>query len=482
VLAVHGQVRGNDLRRAVHEPEGATDVDPDLLVIANQAPDLPVRLTRLGGPWGQRVPWQTSAETLAPLSKILHEHLPKFDIFNYRDPVHGRAFIGRVREVDAIAQRLLRGEAAGVFGLRKVGKSSLLDAVRQLIDPVGAAIARMGLRAKIAGEVHAQAIVVSLDVQGLVVRTRDVLAKRLWERLQERLAATGISTSTSPDVERAAGAPGRPVLPLDEAPSADPLENLRRLLTSALEKPEVPAVCFVIDEYDLLFEGYGGEPAVKDVEQILALFRQIAQATGRVSLALVGRDPVFVTQPLVNGFTNPLLGWVEPFHLGPFSDEDATELLRRLGRRVGIEVDDATVALALRWTGGHPLLLREYGSALHEVARTSRSETMREQAVDVLLRRDAVHTICGEVEVLLETRFPDALALLRALVTGPDAAARTVLEQAGAGGGRAGKVLFDFGLVRGTARAPWVPLVYQDAFAMSAPESKTIWRTRAHGT
>lgn len=451
ILAVHGRLQGRVLRLAADEPEGAGDVDPDLLVIANQAPDLADRVTRLAGPWGQRVPWAAAEAGFAPLAETLTEHLPSFDIFNRRDPVYGRAFIGRAREIEQVTARLLRGEAVGIFGLRKVGKTSLAQAVIQAIDPVAAAIRR---RAVIAGEVEIKAVVVPLDVQGLVVRTRDVLAERLHEGLKERLAAAGITISP-----RRAGESGFIHLanPRVEDPGGDPLENLRRVLGAALDSPDVPAVCFVVDEYDLLFEGYGGEPGVAGVEQILALLRDMAQSTGRVSLALIGRDPVFAQQPLVNGFTNPLLGWVEAMPLGPFSDEDAGELLRRLGKRVGLEIEDATIAHARRWTGGHPLLLREYGSALFEVCREPRSAPLQEQTTKVFLERDAVHTICEEIEALLSARFPDAAALLHALVTAAEGDAPAIVARAG----KAAKVLFDFGIVRGTAEAPWVPEVYR---------------------
>jgi hypothetical protein len=484
ILAVNGQVRGPDLRRAMEEPEGIAEVDPDLLLIASPSQGLRNKLSRLAGPWGQRVPWSLTDDHFMPLADCLQEHLPAFDLFARRDPVRGRAFIGRRREVDAIAGRLLRGQTVGVFGLRKVGKSSLLQAVAEVVDPVGAAL---GSRARVSSDAPVEALVVWLDVQSLVVRTRDAVAERLWEGLKERLDATGISTSTaSSQGGPVAGGPIAVATLRDEGLSKDPLDNLRRLLVAVLARPEGLPVCFIVDEYDLLFEGYGGEPAVPGVEQIFALLRSVGQMNGRVSLALIGRDPVFIDQPHLNGFTNPLLGWVEPFHLGPFSDADTAELLLRLGRRVGLECDQATIQLALRWTGGHPLLLREYGSALHEAGRASRaalpifSETLNERAVPLFLRRDAVHTICGEVEALLETRFPESLALLRAVAAAPDQDARDTLERHGGGGGKFAKVLFDFGLLRATSEAPWLPLVYRDYFGIDVPESRTFQRSQSH--
>ena len=179
----------------------------------------------------------------------------------------------------------------------------------------------------------------------------------------------------------------------------DPLDIFRNLLEELVLRRS-RSLCIVFDEYDLLFEGYGGEASMPGVEQIFGLLRSLAQTTGRIAIVLIGRDPLFVAQPHLNGFTNPLLGWVEPFYVGPFSSVDAAMVLRRLSRRVCLDVDDITMEEALSWTGGHPSLLREYGSSLWEAAGPTRGAiprevaTVRMRALDLFLGRDAVHTIC----------------------------------------------------------------------------------------
>src|SRR5262249_32147342 len=149
-----------------------------------------------------------------------------------------------------------------------------------------------------------------------------------------------------------------------QAPSiAGSLEGLEHLLRLALARSSLP-LCIVLDEYDLLFPGYGSEPGFAGVERIFGILRALAQETRRVAGAVIGRDPVFIERPLMGGFTNPMLGWVVPYWLGPLRREEAEELLTRLGRRVGLDVGGETIDLAWRWTGGHPLLLRQFGSAL----------------------------------------------------------------------------------------------------------------------
>lgn len=472
ILAVSGWVDGQLLERAQGDPRGASLVDPDLLVVANDRPDLAERLDLLPGPWGQRIPWPAGHGMLRPLPDQLRDHLPEMDLFERRDPVRGRQLIGRRRLIADLASRLVRGQSVGVFGLRKVGKSSLLGAVVDAIDPENAA----------AGGAEPGALVVSLDVQGIVTPTLDALVERLADHLRRRLDRAGL-------LQAGLTKPGELVIAEAQASSMEgSFEVFERLLRLALVRSSLP-VCIVLDEYDLLFPGYGDEPGFAGVERLLGLLRALAQETHRVAVALIGRDPVFIEQPMMGGFTNPMLGWVVPYWLGPLHREEAEELLTRLGRRVGLDVGGETIELAWRWTGGHPLLLRQFGSALLEIARgrdsapaSSPTDTLREEAVRVFLQRDAVHTIVSEVKALLSSRFPEALWLLQDLADANGG--RGVLEQHGGWVGDAARVLRKFGLLAGTAESPAMPemIRHRLARAPAARRAKGRKRNARHGS
>ena len=193
ILATRVRVRSQDLRRASEYLEGASEVDPDLLLVARDGPAVSEELRGLAGPWGQRVPWAMVGGDFAPMNDALGRSLPSFDVFSYRDPVRGRAFLGRTAEVERLNERIARGQATGVFGLRKVGKSSLVEAVIRAMDPV--ATDADGSSQKIGATPGTDMVAMWIDVQGIMVRTREALAERLAATLAQRLRELPPGTS-----------------------------------------------------------------------------------------------------------------------------------------------------------------------------------------------------------------------------------------------------------------------------------------------
>lgn len=445
VLAVHGQVSGRVLRLAVSFLERAELVDPDLLCIATRQPGLTRRLPRLAGPWGQRVPWVPSEAGFVPLAEALAANLPSFDLFDYRDPVHGNALVGREHEIADICERLVRGETIGVVGLRKVGKSSLLRAVAEQLDPIGARLGMFeSLRVPLPSLEKAETLVISMDVQGLAQRTLDAFASRLSMEIDERVDLANTNST-----------------PLEAAPEAG--QGIRRFevsLDRALEHGPA-TLCFMFDEYDLLFEGYSGEPGIPGVERLFAVLRSKAHSTRRVSLAFAGRDPSFLERPHIGGVTSPLAGRTKAIFLGPLTRAEADELLIRLGKRTGLAIGPRTLELAWSMTGGHPLLTRQFGSLLLARARKSEhqppvdSDRLCDRARQEFLVSEVVYTLRSEVEALLSARYPQALELLVALSRGQ---AVSVSDP------RQYQLLRGFGLLSAN-EPPVVPEVFREWFA-----------------
>ncbi len=460
LLAAASEIRGEDLQLAeVELKRREYDLDPDLLIVADGRPGLEERLARIHQLWGQWVPWSLIDGSLLPLAEQFRPHLSAYDIFETRLPARGRQVIGRSALVTDLSKRLQRGQSLGIFGLRKIGKTTLCHAFTDKLDPVSRF--SKPRRGSHLGGVTVP--VIWLDVQDLCQRTLASLAAQLVRDLEQRLTLEGIDLRRPP-LER------------------DPLEDLNGLLKVALKEAPWP-IAVVFDEYDLLFESEAGEPAIPGIDRLFRMFRAHAQAQdpSRLAVVVIGRDSKFFDRPEMNGRPNPMLNWFVPRWLGPMDAGDADELLYRLGRRVGLEVGKKTMRLARRWTGGHPLLHRQLGSALLEVTRGGRqtqkhipTDPFCEEAIDRFMDRDHVLTTLREVSFLLAKRYPDASVQFHRLSQVPVRRLKSAVRAAGGWHLPAIRILRKFGLLLGTSSRPYIPQLQRWYSQTFFPEADRI--------
>jgi hypothetical protein len=425
VVAVDGEVQARDLHEASGEvAHSGLRLDGNLVIVADQgASTLADRLGRIGG-HGQRIAWGGRPDGTWPsLTEVLRARLPDFDAFEERDAVRGAQLVGRDAEVSSLRTRVVRGDAVGLFGLRKMGKTSVMRAVTDWFDPAS------GLREAFGNAgVSGAGVAVVVDASVMIERTVDAVADELCDALRRRIRVAG----------------------------EEPLHGEHRGLTGWKAAGEAlldqdRRLCVVIDEYDLLFEGESGEGAIPGIGRIFRLLRGWAQTRqGYVSLILVGRDPTYLSAPEIEGVTSALTAWCTPMWLGPLDPLKAVELLRKLGRRVGLDVGHASAAIAQRWTGGHPLLHRQFGSALrgvtrmHDTAWGAPTDPIAQQAPSRFVEREAVLEVMREVVALLRKRYPSALAVLIGLAHGANW--EDALAEHGGPDGDAARMLRNFSL------------------------------------
>lgn len=458
-LAVQGQIQGGDLQKAHDElQKHRFELDQDLLIVTDDRPDLSERVDLMYQIEGQWVPWSPLVDNkhqpvlgefrFPSLASQLRHFLRLQDIFSWRDPVRGRQTIGRHEVVSELIRSVRRGQPSGIFGLRKIGKTSVARAVTDTLDPIGAlaSLSRQGRReSDLAAE--SSVYVIWFDAGRHYRRTIDAVAAQLCKALDERLEAERVDSGHREHLG---------------------LEGLDLRLEELLRSP-TPLV-IVIDEFDLLFESSGGKPPVEGISQLFQMLRAHSQESGRLALMLIGRDPSLLEAPEMEGRTNPMLGWLVPHWLGTMHRQDADLLMVNLGRRVGLEIGEKLLDLAFEWTGGHPRLHREFGSALLAVARASVSAShwiskghievdhLAEQALDQFLERQDVLTICREIFHLLGERYPSSSTLLAELAPLGTEERANLLASRDGWKRPENRILRDFGLVQGSLGAPHIPL------------------------
>lgn len=434
LIVVPGEIQARDLQRAANEVvRSGLRLDSNLVVATDTYLNLEDRLHRIPGR-DQRVAWVWDDDgTWPPLSEVLRRRLPTYNVFEEHDPVRGNQLMGRDTELASLRTRVVRGDAIGVFGLRKMGKTSLVRAVTDWLDPPTAMIDGADEE-----KVPSQACVVWIDAQTFDMDASvDDVADEMLDALRRRMRAAGARY---------------------DAPARRGIAGLKSAGQALLDQGE--RLCFVIDEYDLLFEREGGAGPVPGLSRLLRLLRAWSQMwQGAVSLVLIGRDPEHLSVPLLDGVSNPLLAWFAPMWLGPLVPPRDTEMLRRLGRRVGLSIGHESAALARMWTGGHPLLHRQFGKALREEIlshlpgefRKVETDPYCNDAVPRFLEYNDVLVVDREIMALLGKRYPEAYALLLDLAecADPDA----VLARAGGLHGIGARQLRNFGILDEVTRA-----------------------------
>ena len=387
LMALAGEVRLLDLERGERElHRNGGQVESELMLVADGRPELENRLLGLPGERGRWIPLPVDEE----LAVQFHRLLPSFDVFDRHTPVRLGSVFGRHQEIEDLSARVLAGEAVGVFGLRKIGKSTAVRAVTDRLDPFTSPAWAPGDETT-----DVRAFVAWVDVQAVrrehIRDTYRMISQEIFQRARR----------SDLDVE----------LP---EPSA---EGLHDLLNAVLDLCCQP-LCLVIDECDYLFAGEEGASHIPGVGSLLGVLRAVSQTRGRLSVVLIGRNHEVSQVPLLDGLPNPFLAWFRARWLGPLSKKAADDLLVTLGMRIGLSVADSTCALARRWTGGHAFLHRQFGSALHEAAAgrgqrdAADTAELEEHAVDIFEERLEVESVAAETIQLLRAHFPPALNLL----------------------------------------------------------------------
>lgn len=144
------------------------------------------------------------------------------------------------------------------------------------------------------------------------------------------------------------------------------------------------------------------------------------QDTGnRFVFKIAGVNPHAMEKPTVGLFDNPLFSTAQSIYVGPFDGNAVREMVRRLGRYMGVRFDEDVYPMLLREYGGHPFLTRQacshLAAALPERPGRIGSDFFRREreAIAVRLEKNVRYML-----QVLEQWYPDEFDLLALLAAG----------------------------------------------------------------
>jgi hypothetical protein len=400
----------------------ADRIDPTLRFIASNAPLAEASCaawasTKKIGMVLIKTGRRSEDDSTAHLYRLLSTSLWRRDLFAQSEPVRlPSEFFGREVVVNEVLAKVIAGAPVAVFGLRKIGKSSLLGRVEDLLEGDENCVCATALllgnssRLKSGRWWHA-----ALDIVGEWQRKLQGLASRASSKVHAKAEALHelVSKNTT-DTARLAAAFEKDLMKL--------LRCAQQLATE-MSRGSVRLVAF-IDECDHLYPhlpnaGHWQSDFFILWNTLQTIKRRLADRTQLVYV-LGGVNPSGVEEGTLVGEPNPLFG-MQRVYLAPMGKDDAGSLLKGLGGRMGLAFTDDAVTLAYDLVGGHPLLLRRLGSAIHgSDAQRSASKTVTSEVVSRSFARSK-RDFYSEVNWILEhlrAVAPDEERLLRHLALG----------------------------------------------------------------
>lgn len=303
------------------------------------------------------------------------------DLFDIRLPLENDTyFFGRGDLVTPLFDAIKRGENRAIFGLRKTGKTSILFKLERMLK---------------ANDV---ADVIYLDCKLPSVRKLRwfELLKKICDEL-DQIAARTLANS------------------FDEVHAPDALIQI----ISQRSKPTL----LVFDEIE-----YISPVAVHDKHWHVDFvdFWQAIWAcqsrNRRLSILLAGVNPTVVEMDQVQGIQNPLFGIVPFDFVRGLSEDDIKNMVRVLGKRMGMRFDHTAGAYLYNRYGGHPLLTRLACSFENKKAKLDNVEKPISLTADTLraneVERDSDLTFyCRHVVSELQQFYPDEYTMLEMLAS-----------------------------------------------------------------
>jgi len=343
---------------------------------------------------------EDSAKILRP---ILDQWLSRRDLYRYNYPVSGRRFFGRELDLQRLMRDIDDGHNVGVFGLRKVGKTSMLHQLRELRN---------------------QDITVYLDIQGVPSDSQDcaylywAIARKLREECEAKKEILG---SVLTDISLQLGSQNAPQFQKRTPRLFD--HDIQTVL-NRLEQNGMPTrLVLILDEVDRLLPVSEVNPGFRGYADFFAYLRGASQNSGgRFVTIITAANPVLCEQAMWEGRDNPIFQFYHLMFLPPLTREDCNEMVVKLGRGMGIGYSEESLDAIFHATSGHPYITRLLCSQINQLNPSRPLQVTPDivaHARNEFLRGEAT-PIFSEILERLDTFFPIERDLLLFIADGVD--------------------------------------------------------------
>ena len=94
------------------------------------------------------------------------------------------------------------------------------------------------------------------------------------------------------------------------------------------------------------------------------------------SFVIAGVNPLCIEESSVNGYDNPIFSMLNPIYLELFSIKDVKEMISKIGNYMGIQFEEQIYSFLTEDYGGHPFLIRHVCSLINKDVQMERPYTV----------------------------------------------------------------------------------------------------------
>lgn len=255
------------------------------------------------------------------------------DLFAFEAPLKKDIyFFGRNDLIQELINRLKSGENSGLFGLRKTGKTSLINGIeRNLLKE---------------------------NIKSIIIDCQETSfnQRRWFEALYYLCYKINIVFED------------KVALPLEKNFTEKDASNLTEIFLKNYKKILNSPVFLIFDEIENISRNTA--PAEhwcegKDFALFWQSLRSIFQRNnGLIAYLLVGTNPTCIELPKIDNIDNPIFNHFNPLYIPGFDVKDTRDMVRKLGRKMGLKFDESIYSKLTEDFGGHPFLMRHVCSLI----------------------------------------------------------------------------------------------------------------------
>lgn len=334
----------------------------------------------------------------ARLRSVLYER----DLFGLNSPLQDDVLFFGKKRADLISElygKYRQGEHGGLFGLRRIGKTSILNLLRKRVDQAGGVVVYFDCTKYHHHRWNTFLHQIVIDIENRYRNANGDLRLSLPQNFSLPSAAMRYNETKAPISFE---------------------EDLLTLYNALNQK----RILLIFDEIEAI--GYSTSPSDHWRDQNDALFfwqaiRAIFQThTSLLSFVVTGVNPKVVELAQINGYDNPIFNALSAQYIPLFDYGDVKKMVSDIGGYIGLHFEEEIYTKLIDDYGGHPFLIRQVCSRMNkEVLEAHEQRPFNISKFRYEKHSDEYQTqMAGVLEQILgvlQEHYPDEYDLLKIL-------------------------------------------------------------------